>query len=95
MQSQPFEFDFDYSPAWRFVGKHMHWFPPLQNLAELYVRRAVGASEDGPTPPVCPPVHWCITYPNRYSSGLQSICAMAISKLSAATTRPRASLRSP
>jgi len=49
--NQPFEFDFDYSPAWRFVGKHMHWFPPLQNLAELYIRRAIGAPEDGPTPP--------------------------------------------
>ncbi|KAF9535682.1 hypothetical protein CPB83DRAFT_842145 [Crepidotus variabilis] len=36
--NQPFEFDFDYSPAWLFVGQHMHWAPKLQALADDYIR---------------------------------------------------------
>jgi len=49
--NQPLEFDFDYSPAWRFVGQHMRWNPHLKQVAEQYVRRTVGSPEDQPTPP--------------------------------------------
>jgi hypothetical protein len=31
----------------------MRWNPDLEQLAEKYVRRAVGTPEDQPTPPVC------------------------------------------
>ncbi|KAF8665360.1 hypothetical protein AX16_000379 [Volvariella volvacea WC 439] len=48
---QPFEFEFDYSPAWRFVAQHMHFTPALQQLAETYVRRAFGTPGDAPLPP--------------------------------------------
>jgi len=34
------------------VGQHMHWVPSLENLAVQYVRRAIGANENDPTPPV-------------------------------------------
>ncbi|KAF6766677.1 hypothetical protein DFP72DRAFT_1162239 [Ephemerocybe angulata] len=39
---QPFEFNFDFSPAWRFVGQHMRWTPQLDNLVDQYARRAIG-----------------------------------------------------
>ncbi|KAJ7808255.1 hypothetical protein B0H14DRAFT_2870753 [Mycena olivaceomarginata] len=39
---QPFEMEYDYSPAWRYVGKYMHWTPELEKLADDYVRRAIG-----------------------------------------------------
>ncbi|KAG6837668.1 hypothetical protein H0H93_004944 [Arthromyces matolae] len=48
--NQPYEMEFDYSPAWRFVGQHLFWSPSIEQLAYQYVRRAVGAPEDGPTP---------------------------------------------
>ncbi|KAG6330606.1 hypothetical protein ID866_8483 [Astraeus odoratus] len=48
---RPFEWERDYSPAWRFVGKHMHWNGALQKLADDYVERALGVEDNGPTPP--------------------------------------------
>ncbi|KAF8913143.1 hypothetical protein CPB84DRAFT_1812062 [Gymnopilus junonius] len=48
---QPYEFDFDYSPAWLFVGQHMHWTPRLVSLAEEYLRRAFGTQANDETPP--------------------------------------------
>ncbi|TFK36992.1 hypothetical protein BDQ12DRAFT_686205 [Crucibulum laeve] len=49
--NQPYEFDFDYSPAWRFVGRHMRWVPKLEQLADTYVRKATGIEDGKPTPP--------------------------------------------
>lgn len=49
--NQPYEFDFDYSPAWRFVGQHMHWTPKLEHLRDEYVRKAIGLEEAQATPP--------------------------------------------
>jgi len=50
---KPFEFDFDYSPAWLFVGQYMHWTPRLEAIADEYVRRAIGMyDEKTATPPV-------------------------------------------
>ncbi|PPQ78032.1 hypothetical protein CVT25_015577 [Psilocybe cyanescens] len=48
---QPFEFDFDFSPAWLFVGQHMHWTPKLVALADEYLRKAFGTEENEVTPP--------------------------------------------
>ncbi|KIK70678.1 hypothetical protein GYMLUDRAFT_32719 [Collybiopsis luxurians FD-317 M1] len=48
---QPYEYDKDYSPAWRYVAQHMHWVPWLEKLASSYVNRALGLSENEPTPP--------------------------------------------
>ncbi|KAJ7293725.1 hypothetical protein C8J57DRAFT_35960 [Mycena rebaudengoi] len=48
---QPFELEYDYSPAWRYVGKYMHWTPTLLQLADQYVRRAIGIPDDAPIPP--------------------------------------------
>ena len=49
---QPFEFEFDYSPAWLHVGQHMHWTPRLENLAYQYVRKSLGVEDSSKTPPV-------------------------------------------
>ncbi|CAA7265892.1 unnamed protein product [Cyclocybe aegerita] len=67
---QPFEFDYDYSPAWLFVGQHMHWTPRLESLADQYVRSAFGLQEKAETPPYIG-IHirhgdfanWCGTVP--------------------------------
>ncbi|KAF4623811.1 hypothetical protein D9613_002247 [Agrocybe pediades] len=48
---QPFEFDFDFSPAWLFVGQHMHWTAELESITDGYIRRAFGTQEGQPTPP--------------------------------------------
>ncbi|KAF9270633.1 hypothetical protein L218DRAFT_976349 [Marasmius fiardii PR-910] len=47
---QSWEFDKDYSPAWRYVAQHMHWNPRLAKLADEYVNRALGMSENEPMP---------------------------------------------
>ncbi|TFK99714.1 hypothetical protein BDV98DRAFT_623553 [Pterulicium gracile] len=44
--SQPYEYDYDYSPAWNNVVQHMHWVPSLQELADKYVRTAMGISDE-------------------------------------------------
>jgi len=49
---QPFEFEFDYSPAWRYVGQHVHFTPRIKGLADSYIRKAIGIEEGLPTPPV-------------------------------------------
>ncbi|THV07511.1 hypothetical protein K435DRAFT_833398 [Dendrothele bispora CBS 962.96] len=48
---QPFEWDTDYSPSWRYVARYMYWTSSLQNLADQYVRRTFGVAYSDPTPP--------------------------------------------
>ncbi|KAF8956056.1 hypothetical protein BDZ97DRAFT_1853458 [Flammula alnicola] len=48
---QPYEFDFDHSPAWLFVGQFMHWTTELESLANQYVRKAFGIEQNMDTPP--------------------------------------------
>lgn len=49
---QPFEFEFEYSPAWRSVGQYLRWTPQLEAIAEAYVRTTLRAPEGSPVPPV-------------------------------------------
>ncbi|TFK21604.1 hypothetical protein FA15DRAFT_597574 [Coprinopsis marcescibilis] len=46
----PFEYDNDFSPAWRFVGKHLHWTPRIADLGDQYVRRTLGVTDGEKTP---------------------------------------------
>ncbi|KIO21681.1 hypothetical protein M407DRAFT_80126 [Tulasnella calospora MUT 4182] len=46
----PFEWETDYSPAWRFVGRHLHFHPNMIKLAETYIRKAFGLFEVEPIP---------------------------------------------
>jgi hypothetical protein len=48
----PFEWVRDYSPAWRFVGQHMHWNASLEKLANEHARRAMSVPAGEATPPV-------------------------------------------
>lgn len=50
--SEPFEWEKDYSPAWRFVGRHLYFEPQMIKLAEYYMRRALGLEEHDPIPKV-------------------------------------------
>ncbi|KIY68096.1 hypothetical protein CYLTODRAFT_421950 [Cylindrobasidium torrendii FP15055 ss-10] len=45
------EYDWDFAPAWRFVGKYAHFTPAIVDLANAYVKKAIGIPEDAPTPP--------------------------------------------
>ncbi|KAJ6477222.1 hypothetical protein DFH09DRAFT_1266420 [Mycena vulgaris] len=48
---QAHEIGHDFSPAWRFVGQHLHWTPAIEVLAEEYLRHAFGLSPEAPVPP--------------------------------------------
>jgi len=45
------EWELDYSPAWRFVGQHMRWTAKIESLADAYARRAMKVPVNAPTPP--------------------------------------------
>jgi len=47
---RPFEFQFDYSPAWRYAAQYMRWTDRLEQIADTYVRRALEVPEGTPTP---------------------------------------------
>jgi hypothetical protein len=49
---QPFEFEYDFSPAWRYVAQYMRWTQPLEELADEYLRATIGVKASEPTPPV-------------------------------------------
>jgi hypothetical protein len=42
----------DLSPAWRAVGRHMHFTPKILELAAVYTRRTLGVQPYEPIPPV-------------------------------------------
>ncbi|KAJ7225380.1 hypothetical protein GGX14DRAFT_511315 [Mycena pura] len=48
---KPFEMEHDYSPAWRYAGKFLHWTPRLEELADIYIRRALGVEDNEEIPP--------------------------------------------
>lgn len=52
--TQPFEYPYDYSPAWRYSAQHMRWTNWLEELADWYVRQALNVELGAPTPLVCP-----------------------------------------
>ncbi|KAG1887518.1 uncharacterized protein F5891DRAFT_1167021 [Suillus fuscotomentosus] len=51
------EWEIDYSPAWRSVGQHMRWTASMEKIADADARRAMNE----PTPPQCEefPVDQC------------------------------------
>ncbi|KAI0347794.1 hypothetical protein BDW22DRAFT_1349857 [Trametopsis cervina] len=44
------EYDYEYAPQWRYVGKYLHWAPEIESIATQYVNRALGLPESGPMP---------------------------------------------
>ncbi|KAJ7780327.1 hypothetical protein DFH07DRAFT_470175 [Mycena maculata] len=46
-----FEYNYDMSPVWRFVGQHMHWTPKIQKIAESYTRETLGIAGHAPISP--------------------------------------------
>ncbi|KAG8976438.1 hypothetical protein FRC05_003681 [Tulasnella sp. 425] len=47
---EPFEWERDYAPVWRFVGRHLRFHPNMIKLAESYIRKAFGLFEVEPIP---------------------------------------------
>jgi hypothetical protein len=49
---QSFEYEYDLSPAWRFVVKHFRWTNRLQTIANGYLRHIFEIPDDKPIPSV-------------------------------------------
>ncbi|THH12795.1 hypothetical protein EW146_g7360 [Bondarzewia mesenterica] len=49
--TESFEYEFDYSPGWRFAVKHFRWTDRLQGIADGYLKRMFGVPEQGEVPP--------------------------------------------
>lgn len=49
---QPFEYNFDIGPTWRFVLKHLRWTKRLQRIADDYLRIIFEVPDREPIPPV-------------------------------------------
>jgi len=47
---KPFEYGYDFSPAWRYAAQYMRWTDRLDQLADKYVRKALGVADGVPTP---------------------------------------------
>lgn len=45
------EWELDYSPAWRFVGQYMRWTESMEMLADTHARHAMNVPVNEPTPP--------------------------------------------
>ncbi|KAI0342152.1 hypothetical protein BDW22DRAFT_1331518 [Trametopsis cervina] len=48
---QWFEYENEYSPAWRKVGAHLHWTEDIEQLAAQYVNTVFGLPLNRPPPP--------------------------------------------
>ncbi|KAH8099351.1 hypothetical protein BXZ70DRAFT_894911 [Cristinia sonorae] len=49
---QSFEFEYDYAPQWKDVGKYLYWSDVVEQTATSYVRKLLGVSDlDEKTPP--------------------------------------------
>ncbi|KLO06788.1 hypothetical protein SCHPADRAFT_1002133 [Schizopora paradoxa] len=46
-----YEWNTDYSPAWREVGRHVHWNASLANLANELIRETISLAPTDPIPP--------------------------------------------
>ncbi|KAJ7230627.1 hypothetical protein GGX14DRAFT_692243 [Mycena pura] len=44
------EIEYSYSPAWRFIGRHMHWTSKIQDIANEYVCGALGIGPEESIP---------------------------------------------
>jgi hypothetical protein len=49
---QPFEYNSELSPAWRFVVTHFRWTRRLQSIADSYLRLIFDVPDYEPIPPV-------------------------------------------
>lgn len=49
---KPFEWEQEFSPAWRFVGTKVRWSKGMMGIATAYVRRAFALVEGEEIPPV-------------------------------------------
>lgn len=53
-----FEFEYEYSPAWRFVGRYVRWTKQIEDLAWAYLRNLWDVREDEDVPPVSTSYFW-------------------------------------
>ena len=46
------EWDYAYAPAWRYVGRYLHWTERIEIIADSYLRDTLDLSNDEQIPPV-------------------------------------------
>ena len=49
---EPFEFEKDWNPVWRFIGKHMYWHPKVLEATQNHLRTLFQVPKGDPIPPV-------------------------------------------
>jgi hypothetical protein len=49
---EPFEWEKEWSPVWRAVGRHMRWSPALEKIAERYLRDVFEVGDSAEVPSV-------------------------------------------
>ncbi|KAG8946917.1 hypothetical protein FRC04_011344 [Tulasnella sp. 424] len=90
----PFEWEKDHSPAWRFVGTHARFHPNMIKLAEEYLRKAFGLAE-GETIPRFISMHIRHgDFKGYCGDGPAEHCWTPVSTLAEAVEEVRASLQS-
>ncbi|KAG8855517.1 hypothetical protein FRB96_007021 [Tulasnella sp. 330] len=50
--TKTYEWQQEFSPAWRFIGSKIKWNPTLQDITVGYLKRALGAVDVDPLPPL-------------------------------------------
>ncbi|OBZ78696.1 hypothetical protein A0H81_01215 [Grifola frondosa] len=48
---QSYEFDYDYSPTWRYVVRHFRWTQRVEDITAFYLRQSFGLPSDAEIPP--------------------------------------------
>lgn len=74
---QPFEYSMEYSPAWRYAGRYMRWTDRLDQLADQYVRRALGTADGVPSPLVEVPLHYITLISDGHFSSYSTLLSMS------------------
>jgi hypothetical protein len=46
------EYEYEYAPAWRFVGRYLHWTERIEQIAASYLRELFNMDESTSIPPV-------------------------------------------
>ncbi|OBZ78852.1 hypothetical protein A0H81_00084 [Grifola frondosa] len=68
----PWEFEKDYSPAWRDVVRHFRWTPDLEELAKTYLRHMLQIPEGAVIPPFIT-VHECFAPLSAYARRVREV----------------------
>lgn len=83
VENRQYEWEFDFGPAWRFVGRHIHWSQRINDLAREYLGRIFGIEDpNADIPPVIVfyfILYYFLTFTNYSPSSSRFMLAAATS----------------